>query len=226
MTSFSVGIVAAGLRRAIKACDPNTVLDIGCGSGWYSFSLRDCYTTYIGLEPSDIPQDRRLCEAPPRNVLLVHNDPVKPLPVADASIEMALFLASYDHIPNRRGMLEEVWRVLRPGGFILITMTNYGFWAKRLLNVLSGQQLAKAEHDHFCVHDPRTLEEEVLEFTGAKLVRCDADDIYLPNSRLRLLYRSQFLLGIFNRGLRFLVHDVLACSNSGSTMTLVFQKPR
>jgi SAM-dependent methyltransferase len=189
MTSFAVAMTTQTIREALRKCKPNTLLDIGCGDGGYSEALSDLYTSYLGLEPSEIPAPKRLRNPPGENVILVHNDPSKPLPVAKNSVDLVMFLASYDHIPNRKEVVAQAWEALKPFGFLLITMTNYSFWAKRLLNFVLGREVAKQEHDHFCVHDPKTLANEILSSARiGEVFWCQADNIYIPNSSATIFY--------------------------------------
>ncbi len=225
MTSFAVAMTTHTIREALRKCRPNTVLDIGCGDGGYSEALSDLYTTYLGLEPSEIPVPKRMRKRPGENVILVHNNPSKPLPVTKNSIDLVMFLASYDHIPNRDEVVAQAWDALGPYGFMLITMTNYSFWAKRLLNFVLGRQVAKQEHDHFCVHDPKTLAKEILSSARVgEVFWCEADNIYIPNSSATICYRSRFVLTIANRLLRFTISSLLQQRHSGSTMTVIFRK--
>jgi len=225
MTSFAVAVTTRTIREALHKCRPSTVLDIGCGDGGYSEALSDLYTCYLGLEPSEIPTPKRMCKQPGDNVILVHNDPSKPLPVTENSIDLVMFLASYDHIPNRNEVVAQAWDALKPFGFMLITMTNYSFWAKRLLNFFLGREVAKQEHDHFCVHDPETLANEILSSQRiGEVFWCEADNIYIPNSRVTILYRSRFVLTVANRLLRFTFRSLRRQRHSGSTMTVIFRK--
>lgn len=53
------------------------------------------------------------------------------LPLADASMDVVTFFEVLEHVENERKFLEEVHRVLKPGGVILISVPNKG-WATPL----------------------------------------------------------------------------------------------
>ena len=49
------------------------------------------------------------------------------LPLADASMDVVTFFEVLEHVENERRFLEEVHRVLKPGGVILMSVPNKGF---------------------------------------------------------------------------------------------------
>jgi SAM-dependent methyltransferase len=225
MIAFGWPINATHLRAAVSNFEPQTILDIGCGNGGFYDTLKDLCTSYYGLGPSPIPEVRRCRLRPSQDRTLVHNDPHRSLPVAKGLVDMVLFLASYDHIPNRTEVLREAWRTVKPGRHMLINMTNYGFWAKRLANKICGKRSLRHEEEHFCVHDPRSLTREVCtNLDGAKLVLCDADYMHVPNSPFRMFYRSKTILRVANWLLRVVIHDWLRRSECGSVLICVFHK--
>jgi SAM-dependent methyltransferase len=188
---FSLKISGSQLRAVFESFDHTAVLDIGCGAGqsWRYF-VEPFF--YYGLEPSPLPERLRSPDPPPCHVILIRNDPARPLPVNADSFTMATFLASYDHIPNREEVLRGAWKAVRIGGHMVIYMTNYGFWAKRLVNSILRRQAFKHEHEHYCVHTVETLEAEVTAVCpGARLVDCRADYLWIPNTPLHFLYRSE-----------------------------------
>jgi SAM-dependent methyltransferase len=226
LITFGVGLNTAELRSVLASREPSVVVDVGCAGGDYYPVFGPYSQTYIGIEPSPITRERRLGAPPPDNVVLVHNDPLARLPLVGSSADMVTFLASYDHIPNRLEVLAQSWDALKPGGALLICMTNYGFWAKRALNQAMGRQMARREDDHYCVHDPETLTAEVSAICpGATLCECRADFMYVPNTPLRFLYKSYAALSATNRILKMAVHGMLGQRRAGSGMICVFEKP-
>ncbi len=101
------------------------VLDFGCGSGALSFlAARDGARSVLGVEidaESAAAAKRRAAEMgsvpPPR--FLVLDDPRR-LPVDDASFDRVLCFDVLEHVMDPAAALGEWWRVLRPGGRVLI----------------------------------------------------------------------------------------------------------
>ncbi len=48
------------------------------------------------------------------------------LPLADATMDVVTFFEVFEHVENERRFLEEVHRVLKPGGLILLSVPNRG----------------------------------------------------------------------------------------------------
>lgn len=228
LVRFGVAKTVPAIRDALQRAQSDVVLDVGCGSGGYAITFSDLYGRYYGIEPSKIPQERMLDRDLPERVVLVHNNPEAPLPIQDESIDIVMFLASYDHIPDRNTLIQEVWRKMRPGGHLLITMTNYAFWPKRALRWLAGRPVFTNDFEHYCVHSPGTLTAELRSIVGtAEVTSVDSDSVFVPNlpAWISGIYRSPFVIEFLNACARIACTKVLRLRNSGSVMTVVFRKP-
>lgn len=84
-------------------------LDLGCGSACYRPWCLLHADEYIGIDwaPRDGGAD-------------VVADLGRPLPLGDRSIDTVLLLSVLEHIPRPAALLGETWRVLRPGGCLLV----------------------------------------------------------------------------------------------------------
>jgi len=90
------------------------VLDIGCGDRWLE-PLVAGRGHYIGLD--SLATGAALYGARPS----VFGDASR-LPIADASIDTVVFFEVLEHLEDPREALEEIARVLRPGGRLLLSM--------------------------------------------------------------------------------------------------------
>jgi 2-polyprenyl-3-methyl-5-hydroxy-6-metoxy-1,4-benzoquinol methylase len=98
------------------------VLDAGCGAGpalRYFSSIG--YRTY-GCDFIFYPlvESRKLAPDAP----VVCCDLKQPLPYRDASFDTVLLSEVVEHLHETPVLLRECWRVLRPGGYLLITTPN------------------------------------------------------------------------------------------------------
>ena len=214
------------LRRALKVIRPDIILDIGCGTGTYAFRLHGLFESYVGLDPSSMPEGFSATRPLPSNAVLIKNDP-ETWPIAEGEVDLVSFIASYDHIPNRAKAIKDAWSKLRPGGHLLINLTNYGYWLKRIANCMLRRQILRHEDEHFCVHSVESLTNEVRGYVEeAKLIFLDADSRHIPNlpHKLSFIYFSPRWIRILNSLSRFLVTHLLRIKNRGAVMIVVFQK--
>jgi len=99
----------AGQRRKIVLKHAQgKLLDVGCGDN----RLVREYGNGVGVDIYDWGDVDVLIE-----------DAGK-LPFGDNTFDTVAFVASLNHIPNRQEALREAYRVLRPGGLLLITMIH------------------------------------------------------------------------------------------------------
>lgn len=129
---------AALLARAFRpATAPRTILDIGCGDGTAAAGA----AAYLGehrIVGVDWSQDA-LRRATTR-VTAVRGELSAPgLPFADGSADAVLFSEVIEHLVDPDTALDELHRVLRPGGHLLLSTPNMAAWYNRAL-LLCGTQ--------------------------------------------------------------------------------------
>jgi SAM-dependent methyltransferase len=130
------------------------VLDIGCHQGEFLHSLGKHIRPSIGLDPLARPD--RAC----RHWLLCQPF-AEPLAFADAAFDVVVMLAAFEHIHDRAPLCRECYRLLRPGGRVIVTVPSPR--VDGILAVLCSLRLADGmsleEHHGF---DPRTTPELFL----------------------------------------------------------------
>jgi SAM-dependent methyltransferase len=135
--------LASGAERALRqlrmiepvldsARHPLRILDIGCGDGAATALLarRAAGHTVIGADWSV----QALNRARERGLAVLRggiDDPGLPLP--DRSLDMVVFSEVIEHLVDTDRALEEIVRVLRPGGSLLLSTPNLAAWFNRVL---------------------------------------------------------------------------------------------
>ena len=100
------------------------ILDAGCGSGG-NLRFLQRYGSVIGIDLA--------AEALVFGQLILHSGlaraSVLAIPFADASIDLVTSFDVLYHraVPDERAALREAWRVLRPGGRLLLRLPAYQF---------------------------------------------------------------------------------------------------
>ncbi|MDQ6835522.1 MAG: class I SAM-dependent methyltransferase [Actinomycetota bacterium] len=102
------------------------ILDAGCGSGRTLVELVD-YGQVAGVELS--PEAAEVARG--RGLGEIVQGPLEHLPWRPDSFELIVCLDVIEHTPDDRVALQELWRVCRPGGFLLVTVPAYqSLWSQ------------------------------------------------------------------------------------------------
>jgi SAM-dependent methyltransferase len=113
-------------RRLLDCCrglDPAArILDIGCGDGFHLGLLREFGNPGWRLEGVD--SSARAVEMATRRGLTVHRSFVQDCPVPPESIDLALMIATIEHVDDPPEVLAAVRRLLKPGGRVVIVTDN------------------------------------------------------------------------------------------------------
>jgi len=142
------------IRSAVQRYTPPAprVLDVGCGNGYCAglalAGMPD--VKFVGLEYSVA----KLLECPehvPGQVRGVIGD-AEEMPIATASVDLALCCETMEHLPNPPQALAELRRVMKPDGRLVLTIPLSGTLHEplvRLYHWLLRRPPAFAEHLHF-----------------------------------------------------------------------------
>jgi SAM-dependent methyltransferase len=102
------------LMNAIKGYANGKVLDIGCGNKPYEKMFEGKITDYTGC---DIVQSNEMkvdviCEA-------------TDIPLKDQSFDTIFSTQTIEHVSDHQKLLNEAWRLLKPGGYIIVSGPLY-----------------------------------------------------------------------------------------------------
>jgi SAM-dependent methyltransferase len=112
--------LADELDRRVGPLAGQTVVDLGCGPGFYTEALRGRGAVVIPVD-NDLAEMEMVGEAPEGAVLADAGD----LPLEDGSVDGAFCSNLLEHTPDPAAVIGEIERVLRPGGWGYISWTNW-----------------------------------------------------------------------------------------------------
>jgi SAM-dependent methyltransferase len=95
------------------------LLDVGCGSGWssYFFASLGYNTVGVDLNPASF-------EVPELPNLRLQNGDAQQLPFDDGTFDVVASYQTLEHVPDPQVGLEEMLRVVRPGGLVCVVGPN------------------------------------------------------------------------------------------------------
>ncbi|HEX8599142.1 MAG TPA: class I SAM-dependent methyltransferase [Chloroflexia bacterium] len=101
---------------------PRRILDMGCGTG----TMLNYLSRYGRAEGIDADEEAvRFCHE--RGITQVRQVSALPLPFEDDTFDLVTALDVIEHIEDDLGTLRELYRVLRPGGTLLMSVPAYKF---------------------------------------------------------------------------------------------------
>lgn len=126
--------------------DGQHFLDLGCGHGRHShaaYATRQCHTVGLDLGFEDVQITRAGFQnhpvlqpetGPTRRYSLMVGDALS-LPFPDDSFDRLICSEVLEHIPDYQAAMTEIWRVVKPGGRIGISVPHG--WPERICWMLS-----------------------------------------------------------------------------------------
>jgi 2-polyprenyl-3-methyl-5-hydroxy-6-metoxy-1,4-benzoquinol methylase len=166
-------MVARALRR--RGISGGRLLDLGCGVGDLVVAIDGLFDRYTGADVVEYPAFRG------GEFLLV--DPATGrVPLPDGTVDVAAAVETIEHLENPRSLMRELGRLVRPGGWVVVTTPNQ----LSLMNLLS--LWTKGTHVQFQdVHYPTHLSallEIDLRRMAAEIGLADVGIEYSGNGRI------------------------------------------
>lgn len=112
------------------------ILDVGCGDGELLFRIKDSFNKLYGL---DIAKNRILRaqkrtkeEGLEKKLIFRCIDVEKGLPLKDNFFDVVICIALLEHIFDPFFLVEEMGRILKPGGKLIVLVPNIAYLKHRL----------------------------------------------------------------------------------------------
>lgn len=121
----------AWLLDQLRLPKGSQVLDIACGNGRVGVHLRRKGIRYFGtdLALGSLRKGQARTASMGEPLDLAHGD-VAELPFPSQSMDAVICLTAFEHFERDDQVLDEVYRVLKPGGLAAISIYNEGFFGR------------------------------------------------------------------------------------------------
>ena len=148
------------------------VLDVACGAGGPVLriaAITGCSVAGIDVHPQAISTARALAAERGLSARAEFQvaDATTQLPFADATFDAVTCIDAINHLPDRRHVIEEWARILKPGGRILFTN------ATTVTGPLTNSEIAIRSSASFYLFVPQGYDERVIAECGLKLIAAE-----------------------------------------------------
>ncbi|MEK6801198.1 MAG: class I SAM-dependent methyltransferase [Nitrospirota bacterium] len=110
-----------------------TILDIGCGSGHLLYQFRHRFKKLVGLEYSQHRLEQAGVNLQDFCFIPIHGTAENLSAVESDSVDRIVSADTIEHIPDVYEAMGEMYRVLKPGGVMVMNTPNIAFIKKRVL---------------------------------------------------------------------------------------------
>ena len=110
-----------------------TLLDVGCGNGHLLYQLRNRFKKLVGLEYSAHRLEQAKLNLSDNDFVPILGSAEDMNEIATESIDCIVSADTIEHVPDVYQTVRELFRVLCPGGTLVINTPNIAFLKKRIL---------------------------------------------------------------------------------------------
>ncbi len=237
-------MITADLKR-LGLQPGQRLLDIGCGSGRHTceaYRLQGVIAVGADLNIADLKQARERLEFHDRlgehggGCWCLSTADVRRLPFPDAHFHAVICSEVMEHIPEHHRAADELVRVLKPGGHLVVSVPRY--FPERICWALS-REYHQANQGHVRIYRKKALI-RMIEHTGLTLYRVHhAHSLHAPYWWLKCLVgptrNDSTAVNLYHRFLTWdILHhprltrqlDRLLNPILGKSLVLYFRKPR
>jgi len=109
------------------------VVDVGCGEGRLERHLSKRFSRYVGVDVI------RYDGFPETGEFLQTDLDSGRIPMPDCAADVAVSVETIEHVENPRGFVRELTRIVRPGGWVILTTPNQLSFLSLLTRLVRGQ---------------------------------------------------------------------------------------
>jgi malonyl-CoA O-methyltransferase len=112
------------INPLLRVAPGQSVADIGCGTGRHALRLAALGARVTAVDYSEAMLQRARAKPGAEAVTFIGHDLTMPLPLDAGSFDRVLCCLVLDHIPNLVGLFQELGRICRPRGFVIVSVVH------------------------------------------------------------------------------------------------------
>ena len=160
------------LERILAFCNGKIrgrVLDAGCGDGFFTAQIRQRFNlkNVHGLDVSSKAIDLAGIKYPE---IIFQQGSLSHIPEETNSIDSVTMVEVIEHLIDVEGTLKELFRVLKPGGILLITTTDFNWFKQVIIAMFFFEKYFYPTNPHVRFFTKSTLA-EVLSNNGFTVMK-------------------------------------------------------
>ena len=160
------------LERILTFCNGSIqgrLLDAGCGDGFFASQVRQRFNLkYVhGLDVSSKAIDLAGTKYPE---IIFQQGSLSHIPEETNSIDSVTMVEVFEHLVDVEGTLKELFRVLKPGGILLITTTDFNWFKQVIIAMFFFEKYFYPTNPHIRFFTKSTLA-EVLSNNGFTVIK-------------------------------------------------------
>lgn len=129
------------LVEAINLGEESRAIELGCGQGFSTMRLQTILDERVHLEASEYLHDQVLVARENNPSIKVIQESIYELARESEHFDLVFLLEVLEHLDRPGLALQEVRRVLKPGGFLIAGVPREPLW--RVLNMARGKYLSR-----------------------------------------------------------------------------------
>jgi SAM-dependent methyltransferase len=148
LAQYAQNGVARNWARTLRFFEPvpgGTLLDVGCGDGDFTTLVmeRTQSARALGIDMFT----NNLDIAAEKGIKGTKSDLNEPFPVSDASVDIVVASHVIEHVSDTDLFVQEIGRVLKPGGYAVVATPNLAAWYNIAFLILGQQPPSTAVSD-------------------------------------------------------------------------------
>ena len=192
------------LLEMAKQCSKGKALDIGCGTG-----INADYLGRYGFDITGIDlSETAIIKFREKGYIGIVHDISNGLPFDNNSFELVFASEVIEHMDDIIDFLNEIKRVLKPGGTLLLSTPNSIFWAYRMLTLI-GKSPSEYQHPgHLRFFSPKLLKKHFQECQYHKIQMSGRNMYFIIGEKIAKLFMPLLVrLTFLQSEIRFLTKN-------------------